>query len=516
MGRLRFHKLGAGCTKIRKGLLVLPLSHVRTYVSCLLYLQVAIRFRPTKGQQQAAVLSAPARRGSIVRDIRASFVGLFQGAQDEIGWKIQETGLNASSVLGSTFSVTEKDVPRTIPGRNSFAMDAVFEALEDTWTVYNHMVKPIVLSAANGQHGTVFAYGQTGSGKTFTMQGDGDVDPSNNSPSAPKGVIQLAAADLFDVIKAETSRQWSVRASFIEIYNEDVRDLLDDKSSSSSSSHLTIREDSTGNVRMDAHQQVLTSVDDLVHALHKGNARRACASTEKNSRSSRSHAIFQVTIESCGVNGKRSATLNLVDLAGSEGAGSNSGARRREGGKINQSLLALTRVIQSLGLPDKKRPKHISYRDSKLTRILKPSLQGEACMAILCCASPAKTDLEETRSTLKFASSAKLIKINPSVNEVAPSTPDGKLQMELATVKKELSALQVKYRQLEIESSQRALMEPETPHDAVDIPVWYYAVAIIMCAFEMNRALLLALIVLMLSQGFSRADWAKLVKGHIP
>ena len=136
-------------------------------------------------------------------------------------------------------------------------------------------------------------------------------------------------------------------------------------------------------------------------------------------------------------------------------------------------------------------------------------------MAILCCASPAKADLEETRSTLKFASSAKLIKINPVVNEEAVNTPDGKLLMELASTKKELSALQVKYRQLEIESSQqRTLMaEPEPPEEeTLSIPVWYYAVAIILCAFEMNRALLLALIVLMLSQSFTGADWAKLLQ----
>ena len=345
------------------------------------------------------------------------------------------------------------------------------------------------------------------------MQG-GDADP--NHPEQPTGVIQLAAADLFEEIGKDTSRQWVVKSSFIEIYNEDVRDLLarEDRSPS----NLTVREDAYGNVRMDAQQEMILSVYDLEKILHKGNARRACASTEKNSRSSRSHAIFQVMITSSGIDGKRSAVLNLVDLAGSEAAGSNSGARRREGGKINQSLLALTRVIQSLGLPDKKRPRHISYRDSKLTRILKPSLQGQACMAILCCASPAKSDLEETRSTLKFASSAKLIKINPTVNEEAPDTVDGKLKMELASVKRELSALQIKYRQLEIESSQRASLEVdvgEISSERIAIPSLYYAVAIILCAFEMNRVLLIALMVLMLSQSFSSSDWAKLCKGKI-
>ena len=355
------------------------------------------------------------------------------------------------------------------------------------------------------------------------MQGGSDADPTD--PHRAIGVIQLAASDLFDTIKKDTTRQWTVKASFIEIYNEDVRDLLASSRENKNSAPLTVREDANGNVRMDANQRVLKSVDDLVTVLRKGNKRRACASTEKNNRSSRSHAIFQVMITSSGDDGKRAAVLNLVDLAGSEGAGvSNSGARRREGGKINQSLLALTRVIQSLGLPDKKRPKHISYRDSKLTRILKPSLQGEACMAILCCASPSKADLEETRSTLKFASSAKLIKINPTVNEEVPTTPNGKLKRRLASVKKELSALQIKYRQLEIESSERTSVQAsrhelvasqEIEEEPALIPVWFYAVAIVLCALGMNRVLLLGLTAHMLSKSLSKEEWAKLLKGSI-
>ena len=126
---------------------------------------MAIRFRPPKNK--TIVQNQNNRRVNLVRGISASFAGLFHHDNESIGWKVEETGLNASSVLGSTFTVTEGEATRKIPGKNSFAMDAVFgfEAGEDTWTVYNHMVKPIVLSAAMGQHGTVFAYGQTGSGK---------------------------------------------------------------------------------------------------------------------------------------------------------------------------------------------------------------------------------------------------------------------------------------------------------------------------------------------------------------
>lgn len=351
---------------------------------------------------------------------------------------------------------------------------AAYGAEDDTKTVYNDLVKPIVLSAATGQHGTVFVYGQTGSGKTYTMQG-GDLDPFIGS--RPKGIIQMAAADIFDRIESSGTRDWTIKASFFEVYNEEVRDLLvpdDNDSLSSICSHsclpvLAVREDSSGNVRVKAHEEPVTSIQDVSRVLHKGNAHRACGATLKNSRSSRSHAIFRLSIESRpkhttddGSNMVRSSVLNLVDLAGSENGITNAGVRRREGGKINQSLLALTRVIQSLGLPDKKRPKYIGYRDSKLTRILKPSLQGDACMAILCCASQTKADLEETRSTLKFAASAKLIKINPTVNEVSDSAVS-KLKEELTGLKQALASLQDRYRQREQEMRQERERRQQSP-----------------------------------------------------
>lgn len=377
----------------------------------------------------------------------------------EKAWSVQDAGPSINSTMGTTSVVAQKGVVRKVPGRNVFAMDAVFDTQEETKTVYNDMVKPIVLSAANGQHGTVFVYGQTGSGKTFTMQG-GDVDPFIGS--RPKGIIQMAAADLFERIETSGTRDWVIKASFFEVYNEEVRDLLvpDDNDSLSSICSksclpiLAVREDSTGHVKVKAHQETIASVQDVARILHKGNAHRASASTARNSRSSRSHAIFRLFVESRAKHygsdddslTVRTSILNLVDLAGSENGGSTTGTRKREGGKINQSLLALTRVIQSLGLPEKKRPKHIGYRDSKLTRILKPSLQGEACVAIICCASARRSDVEETRSTLKFAASAKLIKINPTVNEVS-DTAVSKLKDELSTLKEALSALQERLRQ---------------------------------------------------------------------
>lgn len=422
---------------------------------------MAVRFRPFPEEPMPTMSLTPTTTG-----LRPQH--LLPTHQTEKAWSVQEQTENQTKTsLSSTTLVTQKGVVRKVPGRNVFAMDAVFDVGEETRTVYHEMVKPIVLSAANGQHGTVFVYGQTGSGKTFTMQG-GDLDPFIGS--RPKGLIQMAAADLFDRIEATGTRNWVIKASFFEVYNEEVRDLLvsdDNDSLSSSCSHsclpvLTIREDQSGNVRVKAHQEVVTSLKDVVRVLHKGNAHRACGATAKNSRSSRSHAIFRLHIESRSKslsdndsNTVRTSILNLVDLAGSENGNTSSPARRREGCKINQSLLALTRIIQSLGLPESKRPKHIGYRDSKLTRILKQSLEGDACMSVICCASPLRVDVEETRSTLKFAASAKRIQIHPAINEVKDCAVT-MLKSELTSLKEAMAMLQQKYALQEMERNRRA------------------------------------------------------------
>jgi centromeric protein E len=426
------------------------------------------------------------------------------------GWTVQE----------ADHQIVQKGVTvRKVVGRTVFPMDAVFSESTSTRTVYERSVQPIVQKVFAGMHGTVLAYGQTGSGKTYTMQG-GDENQD--------GIISMAATDLFNMIhNAGPEQESTVRVSYYEVYNEEIRDLLVEPrsvspaaaadarsqkqhavaagcfrringhtsgasgSSSTVSSKagqrllpaLTIRETPDGNVFVNACQGTVTCAQDVLRLLHKGNCNRACAATDANAQSSRSHAIFKLTLETriahdvlndmrpismeqadvAVLGTKRVSSINLVDLAGSEkegrhhntgGAKTAAAARRLEGGKINQSLLALSRVIHSLSLPDKKRPKFICYRDSKLTRILQPSLSGSACVAILCCASLARSDLEETRSTLKFASSAKQIEIKATVNEVAGEGQDAstaaaaaameiaKLQRELFEVKNELAILQ--------------------------------------------------------------------------
>ena len=199
---------------------------------------------------------------------------------------------------------------------------------------------------------------------------------------------------------------------------------------------LTVREDKQRVFFVNSSESIVTSMDSLLSVLQVGENNRGVAATEMNERSSRSHTIFKITVESrlkqakkCGEETKEDAmrnadcghgsavrvsTLNLVDLAGSESVRRTgaTGDRQKEGRKINTSLFTLSQVITSLG----QKVTHVPYRDSNLTRILQPSLSGNARMAVICCATP--SELEETRSTLQFASSFKLVKTHAQVDEI--------------------------------------------------------------------------------------------------
>ncbi|GKY96270.1 hypothetical protein MPSEU_000586500 [Mayamaea pseudoterrestris] len=316
-------------------------------------------------------------------------------------------------------------------GRNMFQFDKTFDGSASTKEVYGAAAKDIVKSTINGLNGTVFAYGQTSSGKTFTMQGSGSI--AEGSVDEQGGIVHLAVADIFKHIRETTDREFWVRASFLEIYNEEVRDLL-----AADTKTLQIREDPRRGVFVEAEEEFVTDFDSLLALLAKGEKSRQFAATAMNERSSRSHTIFRITIESRETNNAgeitegideeedgveeskgamRVSTLNLVDLAGSESVRLTGaiGKRQKEGGMINQSLLALSQVIAALG---DQTQSHVNFRDSKLTRILQPSLSGNARLAIVCCATPSDLYLEETRSTLLFATRAKLVKTRAQVNVV--------------------------------------------------------------------------------------------------
>ena len=275
-----------------------------------------------------------------------------------------------------------------------------------------------------GLNGTIVAYGQSSSGKTFTMQESGTLQDGAASGGGSSsvldngGIVHMAASDIFNHIQKDPERKFFVRVSFIEIYNEEVRDLLV-SDNSVNNAILEIRQDKDRGVYVDSKETTVTSMDNLLSEFFAGVKNRSFAATQMNEKSSRLHGIFRITVESWlkvrQKNG-RVSTLNLVDLAGSESVRHTGamGKRKKEGVCINKSLLAFFRVIHGLG----QDATHVSFHDSKLTRILQPSLSGNVNVAIICCATPSELHLDATRCTLEFDSSAKLVKTRAQVGKI--------------------------------------------------------------------------------------------------
>ncbi|XP_021339883.1 centromere-associated protein E-like, partial [Mizuhopecten yessoensis] len=285
----------------------------------------------------------------------------------------------------------------------SYTFDRIFDELMTTYDVFDEVCKPIIAGAVQGFNGTIFAYGQSSSGKTFTMSGG----------AMQKGIITLSVEEIFATIEASHHREFLIRVAYMEIYNEKVTDLL-----STEEKVIKIQEDQEKNIQVTGvKEELVSNSGDVLAIIQKGDNRRHMAETKQNDRSSRSHCIIRIIIES-RENGDEQAVmvahLNFVDLAGSEKAGENSGDRLREGCSINKSLLILGQVISKLS--DGVSNQHISYRDSKLTRILQVSLGGNSKTAIIATITPAS--LDESHSTLRFASQAKKIKNKAMVNEV--------------------------------------------------------------------------------------------------
>ncbi|KAI9350200.1 P-loop containing nucleoside triphosphate hydrolase protein [Obelidium mucronatum] len=296
-------------------------------------------------------------------------------------------------------------------GSQPFSFDNVYNNQATTADIYAGSSRDLIDSCCEGVNATIFAYGQTSSGKTYTMSGD------RNAP----GMISLAINHIFDRINKSDDLAYTVKVSYLEIYNENVNDLL-----SPANMNLTIREHSTLGVHVSGLTEVLAkSPESVVALISKGEANRHVGSTNMNERSSRSHTILRILIQSQRKDDKlagiRASCLNLVDLAGSERAAHTGakGKRLKEGGSINKSLLALATVIAKLSEEGADR-QHIPYRDSKMTRILQPSLGGNARTLIICTVTPSSGFIDETISTLKFASRAKSIRNRPTVNEIIP------------------------------------------------------------------------------------------------
>uniref|UniRef100_A0A452GUH1 Centromere-associated protein E n=1 Tax=Gopherus agassizii TaxID=38772 RepID=A0A452GUH1_9SAUR len=298
-----------------------------------------------------------------------------------------------------------------VDGTRAFNYDCVFHSNDSTQQVYEGVAVPIIKSAVQGYNGTIFAYGQTASGKTYTMMGS---DKST-------GIIPKAVQDVFKIICEIPGREFLLRVSYMEIYNETITDLLCD---SRKNKPLGIREDVNRNIYVeDLIEEVVVTPEQVMEWLRKGEKKRHYGETKMNEHSSRSHTIFRMIIESrendpanTNCDGAVMVShLNLVDLAGSERASQtgSEGVRLKEGCNINRSLFILGQVIKKL-CDDPSG--FINYRDSKLTRILQNSLGGNAKTVIICTITPVSFD--ETLSTLQFANTAKRMRNTPKVNEV--------------------------------------------------------------------------------------------------
>ncbi|XP_068142252.1 LOW QUALITY PROTEIN: kinesin-like protein Klp61F [Drosophila tropicalis] len=324
--------------------------------------------------------------------------------------------------------VVEVHSPREIITRHTvdskltkkFTFDRSFGQDSKQCEVYATVVSPLIEEVLNGYNCTVFAYGQTGTGKTHTMVGNECAElKSSWEDDTEIGMIPRALSHLFDELRM-MEVEFTMRISYLELYNEELCDLL----STDDSIKIRIFDDSTkkGSVIIQGLEEIpVHSKDDVYKLLEKGKERRRTATTLMNAQSSRSHTVFSmvVHIRENGIDGDdmlKIGKLNLVDLAGSENvskAGNEKGIRVRETVNINQSLLTLGRVITALV----DRAPHVPYRESKLTRLLQESLGGRTKTSIIATISPGHKDIEETLSTLEYAHRAKNIQNKPEVNQ---------------------------------------------------------------------------------------------------
>ncbi|KAL7274763.1 Kinesin-related motor protein [Rhizina undulata] len=333
----------------------------------------------------------------------------------------REVKENSGVVLSTPGGVRGKEVALSMGplalSNKTYTFDRVFGPEADQAMIYDDVVAPILEEMLSGYNCTIFAYGQTGTGKTYTMSGNMTDNFGTYSDSA--GIIPRTLYRLFTRLDSDDADN-SVKCSFIELYNEELKDLL----AADEHAKVKIFEDSTrkgGIVIQGMEESYIKNAEDGVKLLQEGSHKRQVAATRCNDLSSRSHTVFTITVhvKDIGEDGEemlRTGKLNLVDLAGSENIG-RSGAenkRAREAGMINQSLLTLGRVINAL--VDKS--PHIPYRESKLTRLLQDSLGGRTKTCIIATVSPAKSNLEETISTLDYAARAKDIRNKPQINQM--------------------------------------------------------------------------------------------------
>uniref|UniRef100_A0A8R1DPF9 Kinesin-like protein n=1 Tax=Caenorhabditis japonica TaxID=281687 RepID=A0A8R1DPF9_CAEJA len=352
----------------------------------------------------------------------------------------------------------------------TFYYDAVFPQSTDQMTVYNIAARPIVENVLKGYNGTIFAYGQTGTGKTYTMAGDLEAIEL-------RGIIPNSFAHIFDhIAKCQHDTTFLVRVSYLEIYNEEIRDLL---AKDGSGGHLEIKErPDVGVYVRNLSNPTVENASKMQALMEFGNKNRKVGATAMNIESSRSHAMFTVTIESCRNGLVTQGKLQLVDLAGSERQSKTGaeGERLKEAAKINLSLSTLGNVISSLV----DGSTHIPYRNSKLTRLLQDSLGGNSKTVMVANIGPATYNYDETLSTLRYANRAKNIQNQAKINEDPKDAQLRKYQQEIEQLRRQLDeenqgddeaqeeAWETKMKSKEAEVEKQKKILEERVHQATD------------------------------------------------
>ncbi len=386
--------------------------------------------------------------------------------------EVKENSGVVVSVNGLKGRSVELSMGASALSNKTYHFDKVFSPAADQAIIFDDVVKPILSEMLAGYNCTIFAYGQTGTGKTYTMSGD--MTDTLGLLSDAAGIIPRVLYTLFQKLESDEV-DCSVKCSFIELYNEELRDLL----SADDGTKLKIYDDNNkkghGTTLVQGMEEShIKSAGAGIKLLQAGSHKRQVAATKCNDLSSRSHTVFTITtyIKKSGEAGEDiicAGKLNLVDLAGSENI-QRSGAenkRAAEAGLINKSLLTLGRVINAL--VDKS--SHIPYRESKLTRLLQDSLGGRTKTCIIATVSPAKSNLEETISTLDYAFRAKNIRNKPQINSmVSKNTLLREFTAEIEKLKGELIATRqrngvylsnAQFEEITVESESRRILSEE-------------------------------------------------------
>jgi centromeric protein E len=366
------------------------------------HIEVCARIRPLQVEMdgQGYFASKPASGLRLMSGIKIKMSERNQlrpeKADKTVAWNVSADGETAA----------QSPETELVQGRtHSYTLDHVYGPESTTTQLYQRSIKSLVDRAMDGYHSTIMAYGQTSTGKTFTMTGTRD------SP----GLIPMAIADCFRYVKrSQESREYLIRISYLEVYKEVIRDLLNP-----SVQPVRLFDGPDGLIIRGIKEEIVSSPEHVYSILTKGERRRQVGATQMNQHSSRSHVMVRLWIESTGGTGvenrgaARVSSLSLVDLAGSESVRLNGADRREEGQYINKSLMTLGQVVLCLS---EGKTGHIPYRDSKLTRLLQPSLSGNAQMVLLCCISPQTSHVEESHNTFKFATRAKKVEQKAIVN----------------------------------------------------------------------------------------------------